>query len=366
MKEEDTKHGLIKFLINNYNHSVLKIRYYSFFILCGVLLSLISFSQDNFTDDVRGKNGIRIAFYNVENLFDIENDPVKRDDEFTEKGDKHWNERKYRTKLHHISKVAASVGGWEAIELIALCELENRRVIEDLLNLTPLKEDGYKIVHFESPDRRGIDVGFIYLPEKIQLIHTEAIPIIFPWDKKYKTRDILYARMVILQADTIDFYVNHWPSRWGGQLETENARMHVAKTLLAHRNNLESPKQMIAVGDFNDAPIDKSMKDVFKAELDTSLKAEYYNMMYPYVDKQGTNKYQGDWNIIDQFIVSESLFHSKIGLQIKNKSAIIFNADYLLEPDPKYEGMQLNRTYLGMRYKGGYSDHLPIYLDLVR
>jgi exonuclease III len=353
-------------LLDNFSQSILKIVQYSVLLLLGVLSSLITFSQNNFTDDFRGNTGIRIAFYNVENLFDIENDPLKRDDEFTEKGDKHWNDRKYRTKLHQISKVAVSVGGWEALEVVAFCELENRRVLEDLLSSTPLKEAGYKIVHFESPDRRGIDVGFIYLPEKIQVIHSEAIPIVFPWDDKYKTRDILYARLVILKVDTIDFYVNHWPSRWGGQLETEDARMHVAKTLLSHRNSLASPQKMIAVGDFNDSPIDRSIKDVFKAELDTSVTAEYYNLMYPHLDKQGTNKYQGSWSIIDQFIVSESLFNSKNGLQIKNKSANIFNADYLLEPDPKYEGMQLNRTYLGMRYKGGYSDHLPIYLDLVK
>jgi len=325
-----------------------------------------AFSQDNFTDEFRGEKGIRIAFYNVENLFDTENDPVKRDDEFTEKGDKHWDIRKYKTKLQQISKVAASVGGWEALELVAFCELENRIVLEELISTTPLKETDYKIVHFESPDRRGIDVGFIYRPDKIELIRTEAIPIVFPWDKDYKTRDILYARLVIIKLDTIDFYVNHWPSRWGGQLETEDARMHVAKTLIKHRSSLKDPKKMIAVGDFNDAPTDKSIKDVFKAELDTNKKADYYNLMYPHLDKQGTNKYRGSWSIIDQFIVSESLFHSKNGLQIKNKSANIFNADYLLEPDPKYEGMQLYRTYLGMRYKGGYSDHLPIYLDLVK
>ena len=353
-------------MLDNFSQSILKIVQYSVLLLLGVLSSLITFSQNNFTDDFRGNTGIRIAFYNVENLFDIENDPLKRDDEFTEKGDKHWNDRKYRTKLHQISKVAASVGGWEALEVVAFCELENRRVLEDLLSSTPLKEEGYKIVHFDSPDRRGIDVGFIYLPEKIQVIHSEAIPVVFPWDDKYKTRDILYAQLVILKVDTIDFYVNHWPSRWGGQLETEDARMHVAKTLLSHRNNLASPQKMIAVGDFNDSPIDKSIKDVFKAELDTSVKAEYYNLMYTHLDKQGTNKYQGSWSIIDQFIVSESLFKSKNGLQIKNKFANIFNADYLLEPDTKYEGMQLNRTYLGMRYKGGYSDHLPIYLDLVK
>ena len=353
-------------MLDNFSKFILKVVQYSLLLLLGVLSPQITFSQDNFTDDVRGNTGVRIAFYNVENLFDIENDPLKRDDEFTEKGDKHWDDRKYRTKLQQISKVAASVGGWEALELVAFCELENRGVLEDLLSSTPLKEANYKIVHFESPDRRGIDVGFIYLEEKIQVIYSEAIPIVFPWDDKYKTRDILYARLVILEVDTFDFYVNHWPSRWGGQLETENARMHVAKTLLAHRNSLESPQKMIAVGDFNDAPTDKSIKDVFKAELDTNKKADYYNLMHPHIDKQGTNKYQGGWSIIDQFIVSESLFNSKNGLQIKNKSANIFNADFLLEPDPKYEGMQLNRTYLGMRYKGGYSDHLPIYLDLVK
>lgn len=337
-----------------------------FFTGCLLVQICSLFGQDEFSDAYRGDNGIRIGFYNVENLFDTENDPAKRDDEFTEKGDKHWNDRKYQTKLQQISKVTTSLGGWEAVEIMAFCELENRIVLNDLLSNTPLGETEYRIVHFESPDRRGIDVGFIYRPEKVKLVRSEVIPIVFPWDKDYKTRDILFARLVIIGSDTIDFYVNHWPSRWRGQLETEESRMHVAKTLLTHRDTVSKPKKMIAVGDFNDTPIDKSIKDVFKAELDTSKKAEYYNLMFPYLNKQGTNKYQGEWSIIDQIIVSASLFKPTTGLKIRNQKAYIFNANFLLEPDPKYEGTQLNRTYLGMRYKGGYSDHLPIYMDLVK
>ncbi len=331
-----------------------------------VLTANFLIAQDDFNDQFRGDKGIRIGFYNVENLFDTENDPVKRDDEFTEKGDKHWNDRKYRTKLQQVAKVTTSVGGWESVEVMAFCELENQTVLNDLLTSTPLKETDYRIVHFESPDRRGIDVGFIYRPEKVQVIRSEAIPVVFPWDTAYKTRDILFARLVVLNQDTIDFYVNHWPSRWRGQLESEPSRVHVANTLLEHRGSVKSPQKMIAVGDFNDSPIDKSIKDVFKAELDTNKKADYYNLMFPHLDKNGTNKYQGDWSIIDQIIVSESLFRTQTNFRIRNNQAYIFNADFLLEPDPKYEGMQLNRTYLGMRYKGGYSDHLPVYMDLVK
>ncbi len=337
-----------------------------FFFLSVIFLgsTFLAVSQDNFNDSYRGDKGIRIGFYNVENLFDTEDDPVKRDDEFTESGDKHWNKRKYIIKINQVGKVTTAVGGWEAVEIMAFCELENRRVLEDVLKTESMRDTDYEIVHFESPDRRGIDVGFIYRPDKVTLLHSEAIPIVFPWDENYKTRDILFARLVVLNADTIDFYVNHWPSRWRGQLETEESRMHVAKTLLQHRDTVSNPQKLIALGDFNDSPIDKSIKDVFKAEMDTSKPADYYNLMHPYLDKRGTNKFQGEWSIIDQIIVSNSLFNSTTRMQLKEKKANIFNANFLLEPDPKYEGMQLNRTYLGMRYKGGYSDHLPVYVDL--
>lgn len=320
--------------------------------------------QSDFNDEPRGDNGIRVAFYNVENLFDTEDDPVKRDDEFTEKGDKHWNQRKYFEKLNKISKVVISLGGWEAVELMAFCELENRRVLQDLIDKTPLNSTDYKIVHYESPDRRGIDVGLIYRPEKVELVYSEVLPIVFPWDENYKTRDILHARLVILQSDTIDFYVNHWPSRWRGQLETEQSRMHVAKTLVNHRDTLTNPKKAIIVGDFNDGPTDKSIKEVLKAELDTSKSASYYNLMFPFLNKTGTNKFQGEWSIIDQVIVSDTWFRPNQSITIKYNHAHIFNAEFLLEPDPKFQGFQLNRTYLGMRYKGGFSDHLPVYLDL--
>lgn len=337
------------------------------YLLPGIfLLGIHSLNaQKDFIDQYRGNSGVRIGFYNVENLFDIYNDSLKRDDEFTPDGQKHWNNTKYYSKLQHISKVVTALGGWEPVEVMAFCELENRFVLEQLISETALKNTTYKIVHFESPDRRGIDVGFIYRPDKIEVLYAEPIPIVFPWDSSYKTRDILYAKLLIQGKDTLHFYVNHWPSRWGGQLETEDARMHVAKTLKKHIiDHGWINDNVVVVGDFNDTPEDRSIKEVLSAELDTAKLANVYNLMYPYHGKRGTHKYHGEWSILDQVIVSKGLLNAQKQIRIKDQKALIYDADFLLESDKKYEGEQVFRTYLGMRYLGGYSDHLPVYIDL--
>jgi hypothetical protein len=188
------------------------------------------FSQ-TFNDFERGNTEARFVFYNTENLFDVIKDSIKRDEDFTPDGAKHWDKWKYNEKQNNLSKVIVSVGGWNLPELVAFCEIENKKVLYDLTNYTSLKNKGYEIVHFESPDRRGIDVGFIYLKEKIQVLNAEPVSINFPWDSTYKTRDILHAKLLLFGTDTLHFFVCHWPSKWGGHLETDKSRLFVGNVL---------------------------------------------------------------------------------------------------------------------------------------
>jgi exonuclease III len=332
--------------------------------------AFLTAGAQQFDDFERSKYEARFVFYNVENLFDISDDSLKRDEEFTPEGNKHWTNRKYFDKLHNLSKVILSVGGWSLPEVVAFCEVENRKVIEDLLFHTPLKDKGYKIVHFESPDRRGIDVAFIYLPEKITVLDAKPVPITFPWDSTYKTRDILQAKLLLFGTDTLMFFVNHWPSKWGGHLETDKSRFYVGSRLReVIQSNQKDDISILAMGDFNDQPTDKSLTEGLGAQTDSSglNQSDIYNLSYPLQLKNvGSHKYQNDWSLIDQVIVNYGLVKSNTGLRIKGKEAFVYNPEFLLTKDEKYQGEKPNRTFLGMRYLGGYSDHLPIYVDIIK
>lgn len=343
-----------------------------FFLITFFGLSLSAQNTLNQPSDFeRNKHEARFVFYNTENLFDTENDSVKRDDDFTPDGAKHWNNRKYYQKLTALSKVIMSVGGWDLPEVVAFCELENRRVLEDLLRSTPLKGKGYQILHYESPDRRGIDVGMIYLPQKVKVLKSEPIGIQFPWDKNYKTRDILHAKLLLFGSDTLHFFVNHWPSKWGGHMETDKSRHWVGSTLKKEVQAIQEKDKnpVLIMGDLNDRPSDKSVTDGLGAKIDSAgLKNnQLFNLTYRLQQNNiGSHKYQSEWSLIDQAIVSYDLLNGQQPIKIKGNEAYIYKPDYLLVPDDKFQGTKPNRTYLGMSYQGGYSDHLPVYLDVVR
>ena len=176
-----------------------------------------------------GDNGWRVMFYNVENFFDTFDDPAIDDDEFKPAGDKHWTYYRYKEKLNNIAKTSIAVGGWEAPAIIGLCEIENFQVLLDLTLDTPLKKFGYQIIHENSQDLRGIDNAILYLPDKLKKIDHHSIQV--DTKEKFKTRDILYASFSFIEMDTIHFFVNHWPSRFGGKEFTEEKRLLAAKSL---------------------------------------------------------------------------------------------------------------------------------------
>lgn len=322
----------------------------------------------------RNNNGVRVMFYNAENLFFPENDSTKRDDDFTQNGIKRWSYYRYQQKLNNIYKVMMAVGGWEPPAVIGFCELEHRRVLEDLINKTPLRKFGYEVVYEESPDRRGIDVGLIYRRSKFKYIDHEAIRVNFPFDADLKTRDVLHVQGQVLGRDTLSVFVNHWPSRWGGQAKSEPKRVYVASLvrqrideLYAQQPNLKA----IVMGDMNDHSYNKSLVEILRArgELAAVQPGDLYNYMHALGKnwQLGSHKYQGHWGTLDHIIVTEPLLNEGRGnaLRAAADGAHIFAARFLLEEDTRHLGLQPFRTYAGPRFIGGFSDHLPIYIDLL-
>lgn len=320
------------------------------------------------------RGNMRLMFYNTENLFDTFDDTLKIDESFLPTGDHYWTPRKYYKKINNISKVITAIGQWELPEIIGLCEIENRRVLEDLTKKTALKKIKYRIIHKESPDRRGIDVGLLYRPDKFFPITYKAIRVKFPFDANKPTRDILYVKGTNIYKDTLHIFINHWPSRWGGQTETDRKRQFAASVLRGKVDSIFSAEKnpyIIIMGDLNDYPTNNSVVKVLKAKTgftknDNFSPKKLYNLAWylQEVKNQGSHKHKGEWGVLDQIIVSGSLLNKNNKLYTSPDNAHIFNAPFLLEQDNNYTGQKPFRTYIGFKFHDGYSDHLPVYIDL--
>ncbi|MBN2681902.1 MAG: hypothetical protein JXR58_05305 [Bacteroidales bacterium] len=343
------------------------------------ILLLISFIFSCKTKDKTSSNLIenprgdfRIMFYNVENLFDTYDDPQKNDDEFLPEGTRYWSNYRMYDKLRNISKVIVAIGEWETPEIIGFCEIENRFVLEKLVENSPLVNLNYKIIHFESPDRRGIDVGIIYNSNRFKPLFKQAIEVVFPYDTARKTRDILYVKGVLGNEDTVHVFVNHWPSRYGGQMVSEPGRITAAGIVRKKVDSImqSSPLANIVItGDFNDEPENISMSKILRAntKLENFSDTSLYNIAAHLLEKgRGTHKYQGNWGVLDQFIVPGTMITGKSTLNLKPNNMHVFEADFLLEKDENAAGNQPFRTYVGFKYNGGFSDHLPVYIDLFK
>jgi endonuclease/exonuclease/phosphatase family metal-dependent hydrolase len=308
----------------------------------------------------------KIMFYNVENLFDNERDSTVLDKDFTQEGNYHWTYNKYKKKISDIAKTIAAVGEWEAPILVGLCEIENERVLWDLIkNKSPLENESYSFIHKNSPDLRGIDVALLYRKDKFKPLHKEFIAI-----EGMKTRDILYASGIITTGDTLHVFVNHWSSRLGGQMESEPKRVKTAsllKSKIDSINGTTDNPRIIIMGDFNDTPLDKSIKDVLGAKpiADSIENRELYNLMYPFEESGeiGTHKYGAEWSVLDQIIISGTLLNEKNNFYTTKEKSVIFAADFLKEDDEKNQGFRPHRTFRGMKYEGGVSDHFPVYVE---
>jgi endonuclease/exonuclease/phosphatase family metal-dependent hydrolase len=316
------------------------------------------------------ENRARIVFYNTENLFDTVNDSLTADEDFLPDGTMHWTYTRYKAKLDNLCKVITAAGGWTQPDIIGLCEIENDHVLRDLIYYTPLVKFEYRYVHKNSPDIRGIDVALIYNPATVRILEKEFIPVVLPDSADKYTRDILYSKIVLGKSDTLHLFINHWPSRSRGFLETEPLRIFAAGLL---RTKIDSVlrsgphENVVVMGDFNDGPFDKSLSQVLRAITDwgSPVPLDLYNLAAGYETKNpvGSHKFRGQWNMLDQIIVSGSLLTGQTGLAASRECFSVFAAPFLLTEDTRYLGFEPFRTYKGPVYQGGFSDHLPVMAD---
>lgn len=305
-------------------------------------------------------NSYRIMFYNVENLFHPADDPHTNDDEYTPDGLRAWDQWKYREKLVRIYKVIAAVGAKNPPAVIGLCEIENAVTLRDLTQNTPLRKYDYRYIHYDSPDRRGIDVALLYRPDLFS--PDTSFPVeVSERAGQFFTRDLLYVKGTFSCGDTVHFIVAHWPSRYGGYLATEKLRLKAARKTLSLVDSVVSADPaayILLMGDFNDGPSDSSLL-LMTNNRDYPL----HNVMPA---GAGSISYAGEWFLFDQFVTSAALLEEQASLTVRDGEGRVFRKGFLLEKDEKWLGDKPYRTYIGYRYRPGFSDHLPIYLDLKR
>lgn len=331
-----------------------------------VIIGLILFgckSVTNTTTPNKKTDGFSVAFYNVENLFDVEDDPKTSDNEYTPNSDKKWTTDRYNTKLDHISKVFDAMPG-VIPDLIGFAEIENRRVLEDLNNSELMSSTNYSIVTKDGYDQRGIDVALLYNPEKFELINQEYYR---PKDfngKPLSSRFILHAELKI-NGEVLHVYVNHWPSR-GGDYEKKKLQRHAVANRLKNEINKvlakDADANIIIMGDFNDYPTNKSIKVVLEAGV--SDNDTFYNLMWDLEnDDKGSYCYKKDWGCLDQFIVSKNFISGKGKMSTSENQVEIFQKEFMMYTNKKGESYP-SRTYSRDKYFGGYSDHLPIFMQI--
>jgi len=310
----------------------------------------------------------RVVFYNVENLFDIYDDPLTDDNQFLPDSEKAWTQDRYDKKLANLSRVIKAVGNGSVPDIIGLCEVENKAVVSDLIkNLE--RSDSYKIVHKDSPDARGIDAALIYNADKFELVSEDFLKIDLPVPfDSMTTRDIVYAELKS-GGENIHIFVNHWSSRRGGEEKTRPKRAASASAARAKVESImakDPEAKILLMGDFNDEPSDPSLISVLKAHHTTGRleTGQLYNLSAQLAQDStvGTYNYRGKWNVLDQFIVSADFLTDRKGLHSGN-SARVFRKKWLTYNDKK-DGPKPSKTYGGKNYYGGFSDHYPIYIDL--
>lgn len=309
-----------------------------------------------------------MVFYNVENLFDIYDDPAINDAEFLPGSAIDWTLERYEKKLDNLAQVLTAIDETYLPAILGLCEVENARVLKDLARHKKLRRANYKVVHHDSPDERGIDVAFLYAAYEFRVLEDRAIPVMFPGNPGDRTRDILYVKGVFKKArkDTVFFFVNHWPSRWGGQEKSEPARVRAAEVLIGAIDSIyrfHPAANIILMGDFNDEPDNISLSEVLDARPlpDEPQAGELYNLMFPMLKRQEGTLFYNDWDVFDQFIVSGSLLGKEKGFRLADRQGKAFKAEWMLFEDDRGR-KRPNRTAGRSSYYGGYSDHLPVYL----
>ncbi|MDR1681408.1 MAG: hypothetical protein LBS12_06475 [Prevotellaceae bacterium] len=330
-------------------------------LLFMMALPLVGHARPASPDDV-------VVFYNLENLFDTVDSPVTQDTDFTPQGRNKWTGKRLAGKLDAIAGTIIAAGSGEFPILVGVCEIENREVLRLLVEKTSLSRIGYGILHRDSPDPRGIDVALLYRSDGFEVLHTAWFKVCYASDS-CPTREILYAKGVLHGLDTLHVLVTHWPSKLSGATKSEPRRMRAATTLRAITDSVfrVNPRaNIIVMGDFNDTPDSRPITEGLLGGQDTAGTACLHNLMLPLARRgEGSLKYRAKWELVDLFFVSGNLLNSAEPVYCRPAGVSIFRAPFLLVPDERYLGDKVHRTYMGVRYKGGASDHLPITMRLM-
>ncbi|WP_298901350.1 endonuclease/exonuclease/phosphatase family protein [uncultured Psychroserpens sp.] len=304
-----------------------------------------------------------VAFYNLENLFDIYNDHSKHDDDFLPKADKRWTKKRYDRKLFKLSQVISKIGfenTQQPPSIVGLAEVENKNVLRDLIDSKDLESYDYGIVHYNSQDERGIDVALIYDKTVFTVVNSKTFSIYIEdeFGEQDYTRDILLVSGV-LHSEKVHCIVNHWPSRREGEKESMHKRLKAAQKVVEVIDTIkeEDPNaKLLVMGDFNDNPSNESIKFL-------SEKGALYNPMETMLSySRGSLNHKFKWNLFDQILFSTNFFEIQKD-KLRFDEANIFDEKFLTEYKGKFKGQPF-RTYVGKKYKGGYSDHFPVYIQL--
>ena len=333
-------------------------------MLCMALFSVATLSAQD--------KPYAVVFYNLENLFDIYNDPETHDDEFTPQGVKQWNQIRYEKKLWNMERVLFDIAAIQKDYpiVIGVSEIENRKVLDDLVSQPKLRGANYRICHYDSPDARGVDVAFLYRSDVFKLegsdnikLHVEGLP-------NFRTRDLVVMWGTI-EGEPFYFLVSHWPSRLGGKEASQFKRDACAKQIREIKDSLlaENPAtKVIIMGDLNDDATDDSIVEVMGAKGDVNQlqKGDFFNPFNEMLRAGlGTLAYQDEWNLFDNICVTENLVNAEKGKLhiIKGKKFYgnIFTRPYMLQLEGQYKNYPL-RTFVSNNFQDGYSDHFPVYI----
>ncbi len=368
---EGINHNGIKSLQNktiftaSNNLGMLKIFYAFFFSL--IISSGITAQEEQF-------KAISVGFYNLENLFDFERDTTIWDTEFTPWGKRAWTEQKYNEKQANMAYVISQMGidvTPAGLSILGVSEVENRRVLEDLVKQEAIADRKYEIVHRDSPDRRGIDVAMLYNPAHFTVLNVKMENINFLYDDgdTLRTREIMHVEG-ILDGDTTHVLINHWPSRSGGEKRSAPRRNRAAQTctrIIDSLKMINPDVRVLLMGDLNDDPTSTSTKGILRAKgkIKDVTSKDLFNPMHDYYRRGlGSNAYRDNWSLFDQVILSPGYLDKEQDGYFFYK-AIIFNKKYLIQRSGRYKGYPF-RTFSGDKYQGGYSDHFPVFVYLVK
>jgi len=340
--------------------------------LLALFLCFILHANAQTLDKNKRYNVAVVGFWNVENLYDTINDQWKNDEDFTPDGVNAWNGKRYREKLSHMSDVISQMGtdaSPDGLAILGLCEIENKSVVEDLINTPKLKSRGYKIVHIEGPDIRGVDPSFIYNPNYFKVTKSVAYHVKYVTDTTHKTRDELVVSG-ILNGEPVTVIVNHWPSRRGGESKSRPNRIEAAVTarhIIDSITKADPNAKVILMGDLNDDPTNRSVKKHLNTsgEVSEVQDGQLFNAMEKnYMDGNGTLAWNDSWNLFDQIILTKP-FTKGDYKDWQYYATRIFNKDFVKQEYGNFKGYPL-RTYAGGTYTGGYSDHFAVYILLMR